>query len=173
MTATLGDILLVFLADRPGSAYDLKQRHEQTFGADRAVDVLRVAQTLSRQEKSGYVRPSTRALPPRSPRVFTLTDAGLRRQFGWLLDVPPDAAGPDVLDRVLLAMAATERATFDAVVARCLAVLEAQRPRPGLPRQDALSVRHARAELAVVMATSAIEWVRHLAQRPRERDAAA
>ncbi|MFI1996359.1 hypothetical protein [Actinoplanes sp. NPDC020271] len=170
MTATLGDILLVFLADSPGSAYELRQRHAQTFGADRGVDVLRVVASLTRQERLGHVRASGRR---RGPRTYTLTENGQRRQRAWMLDVPADASGPDVLDRVLLAMAATDRVTFDAVVASCLVALESQRARPASRRREVVSAPDARAELEAMMASSAIRWVRHLAGRRRERDAAA
>ncbi|BCY11450.1 hypothetical protein [Actinoplanes sp. L3-i22] len=174
MTATLGDILLVFLADRPGTAYDLTQRHAQTFGSARSVDVLRVVAALNRQERLGHVRTSTRKTLPKAPRLYTPTDAGLARQRTWILDVPAGSSAPDVLDRVLLAMVASERATFDAVVAACLAVLEAQRPRPRSRRRESvLSARHARAELEAAMASSTISWVRDLGERPRERDTAA
>ena len=174
MTAILGDILLVFLADRPGTAYDLTQRHAQTFGPERAVDVLRVVAALNRQERLGTVRPSTRKALPRAPRLYTPTDAGLDRQRAWLLGVPGDGTDQEVLDRVLLAMAATDRATFDAVVAACLSALESRRPRPGTRRRPAtLSAGEARAELEAAMAASAIGWVRRLAERPRERDSAA
>ncbi len=169
MTATLGDILLVFLADGPGSAYELRQRHARTFGADRAVDVLRVVAALTRQERLGHVRTGGR----RGPRTYTLTEAGQLRQRAWILDVPPEAGGQDVLDRVLLAMAATDRATFDAVVASCLVALESQRTRPASRRREVVSAPDARAELEAMMASSAIKWVRHLAGRRRERDAAA
>ncbi|GIF09062.1 hypothetical protein [Actinoplanes siamensis] len=167
MTTTLGDTLLVFLADRPGTAYDLRQRHAQTFGERGAVDVLRVVAALKRLERLGHVRTG-------GSKTFTLTDTGHRRQRSWILDVSRDASGQDILDRVLLAMAATERETFDAVVASCLAVLESRRPRGG-PRgpEPLVSAPRARAELDAVMAASALKWVRHLAGRPRERDAAA
>lgn len=169
MTATLGDILLVFLADGPGSAYELRQRHSRTFGPDRAVDVLRVVAALTRQERLGHVRNSGR----RGPRTYTLTEAGVLRQRAWIREVPPESTGQEVLDRVLLAMAATERSTFDAVVAACLAVLEAQRARAGSRKREVVSAQDARAELEAMMASSAIKWVRHLAGRRRERDAAA
>jgi hypothetical protein len=173
MTATLGDILLVFLADRPGSAHELTQRYAQTFGPERAVDVLRVGQTLSRQERLGHVQISNRKTLSKS-RLYTLTDAGRGRQRSWIVDVPEGSSGPDVLDRVLLATAATDRATFDAVVAASLVALGARRPRSGSrKRQPVVTAGHARAELDAAMASTAIEWVRRLAERPRERDAAA
>ncbi|WP_436532987.1 hypothetical protein [Actinoplanes sp. HUAS TT8] len=169
MTATLGDILLVFLADGPGSAYELRQRHARTFGPDRAVDVLRVVATLTRQERLGHVRTSGR----HGPRAYTLTEAGVLRQRAWIRDVPADSGPQDVLDRVLLAMAATDRATFDAVVAAGLDALEAQRARPGSRKRDVLSAPDARAELEAMMASSAIRWVRQVSGRRRERDIAA
>jgi DNA-binding PadR family transcriptional regulator len=173
MTATLGDLLLVFLADRPGTAFDLQQRHAHTFGPDRVVDVTRVGAALNRQERLGHVRTAAVASPG-SRRVCTLTDAGRVRQRAWMLDVPDDPAGADVVDRVLLAMAAADRATFDAVVGACLAALEAQRQRvAGHHTVAVVSARQARAELDDIMADSVLTWLRWLAGRPRGRDAAA
>jgi DNA-binding PadR family transcriptional regulator len=171
MTATLGDILLVFLADEPGTAYELQQRHAQTFGAQRAVDVMRVVSTLNRQERLGYVGTRRRSASTRTPRIYTLTEAGRRRQQSWIVDVPGDVSGPDVVDRVLLATAASGRTTFDAVLASCLTVLESQRPRTGSRKRDpVISARHARAELEAVVTSSVIKWMRELTGRPRERD---
>jgi DNA-binding PadR family transcriptional regulator len=173
MTATLGDLLLVFLADRPGTAYDLQQRHAQTFGADRVVDVTRVGATLNRLERLGYVRTAA-VTRPGTRRVCTLTDAGRARQRAWMLDVPESPGGTDVVDRVLLATTAADRVTFDAVVGACLAVLEAQRQRAASHRTvAAVSARQARAELDDIMADSVLTWLRWLAGRPRGRDAAA
>ncbi|GIE29433.1 hypothetical protein Ait01nite_024780 [Actinoplanes italicus] len=173
MTATLGDLLLVFLADRPGTAYDLQQRHVQTFGPDRVVDVTRVGAALNRLERLEYVRTAA-VVRPGTRRVCTLTDAGRARQRAWLLDVPENPTGGDVVDRVLLAMTAADRVTFDAVVGSCLAALEAQRQRAdGHRTMAAVSARQARAELDDIMADSVLTWLRWLAGRPRGRDAAA
>lgn len=173
MTATLGDILLVFLADRPGSSHDLTQRYAQTFGPERAVDVLRVGQTLSRQERLGYVQIGNRRALSKL-RLYALTEAGLRRQRAWIADLPAGSNAQDALDRVLLATAASDRATFDAVAAAALAVLESRRPQAGSRGLErVVSAQHARDELEAAMASSAIDWVRHLAARTRDRDAAA
>jgi DNA-binding PadR family transcriptional regulator len=172
MTATLGDLLLAFLADRPGTAYDLQQRHVQTFGPDRVVDVARVGAALNRLERLSYVR--TAAVASGSRRVCTLTDTGRARQRAWMLSVPESPTGTDVVDRVLLAIAAADRVTFDAVVGTCLAALEAQRQQAAGHRTvTAMSVRQARAELDDIMADSVLTWLRWLAGRPRGRDVAA
>src|SRR4051794_39794033 len=123
MTSTLGDILLVFLADEPGTAYDLRQRHAQTFGPHRAVDITRVMSTLGRQERFGYVRAEVGA-EKRSRPVCVLTEAGERRQRSWMLDLPQEIGEADVLDRVLLAVTATDRTTFEAVLGSCIAAME-------------------------------------------------
>jgi DNA-binding PadR family transcriptional regulator len=173
MTATLGDLLLVFLADRPGTAYDLQQRHAQTFGSQRAVDVTRIGATLNRQERLGYVRTAA-ATAQSSRRVCTLTETGHHRQRSWLLEIPHDLSEADVIDRVLLAMTAADRATFDTVVAGCLATMETQRRRAGSRRQQPVrSAQHARAELDDMVASSVRAWLRQLAGRARWRDAAA
>ncbi|MEU4623641.1 PadR family transcriptional regulator [Actinoplanes sp. NPDC023801] len=173
MTATLGDLLLVFLADRPGTAYDLQQRHTQTFGPDRVVDVTRVGATLNRLERLGYVRTAA-VVRPGTRRVCTVSDAGRARQRAWLLDVPAGPAGTDVVDRVLLAMTAADRATFDAVVGACLTAMQAQRQRAaGHNTAVAVSAPAARAELDDIMADSVLTWLRRLAGRPRGRDVAA
>jgi DNA-binding PadR family transcriptional regulator len=170
MTATLGDILLVFLADDPGTAHDLQQRHAQTFGPERAVDVLRVVNALARLERLGLIRTSPRKSLPRA-RSYTVSEAGRRRQQSWILEMPPAAGGQDVIERILLAMAATDRATFDAVVASCLSVLESQRlPAEAREQEPVMSVRRVRAEFEDAMTASALTWVRQLAGRPRERD---
>ena len=65
-------------------------------------------------------------------------------------------------------------ATFDTVVADCLAALEAhRRPTDGHRTIAAVSARQARAELDDIMADSVLTWLRWLAGRPRGRDAAA
>ncbi|BCY11529.1 PadR family transcriptional regulator [Actinoplanes sp. L3-i22] len=172
MAATLGEILLVFLADRFGTPYELQQRHGQTFGPQEAVDVTRVMQALARQERLGNVR----LAPVRSgkQRVYALTEAGRRRQRAWIVDVPGNAGGADLVARVLLAMTATDRETFDAVVAACLAVVAAQRRDvSGLPAVRVMSPLRARAKFDDAVSTSLVVWLHDLAAQPRERDAAA
>ncbi|MFC4063679.1 hypothetical protein [Actinoplanes subglobosus] len=171
MTATLGDILLVFLADRPGTAHDLQQRHAQTFGQQRAVDVTRVGATLRRLERQGHVRDLTTAkLAIR--RICTVTDAGRQRQRSWLLDVPAEMTGPEAVDRVLLAMTASDRATFEQVAAACVATLEARHQREARMPRPVMSARYALEEFEDVVTVSAITWISDLTGRCRERDAA-
>ncbi|WIN00624.1 hypothetical protein ACTOB_004339 [Actinoplanes oblitus] len=169
MTATLGDILLVFLADRPATPHELQQRHATTFGPEQVVGINRVVAALNRQEKLGHVRPLDGAAR-RGPRVCALTDAGRDRQRAWLLDVPDRLTRAEVLDRVLLTMAATDRATFEAVIAGCLAVLEPQRRRR--PARARVSAPYALAEYEDAVTATLCEWLRDLAGRTRERDAA-
>ncbi|GAA2710216.1 hypothetical protein [Actinoplanes palleronii] len=169
MAATLGDILLVFLADWPATAYELQQRHATTFGAERAVDVTRVMAALSRQEKLGYVE-LRKGAARKSPRTCALTEAGRLRQRAWILDVPDELSGAEILDRVLLAMAATDRPTFEAVVEQCLTALDAQLPRRR--HRAVVSAPYALAEYEDVVAASTRKWLRELVGRRRERDAA-
>ncbi|MEU4156382.1 hypothetical protein [Actinoplanes sp. NPDC026670] len=164
--------MLVFLADRPGTSYDLQQRHLQTFGSRRAVDVTRIGIVLNRQERVGYVRTAAVASPG-TRRVCTLTDAGRRRQRTWMLEVPPALSEAEVIDRVLLAMTAGDRATFDTVVAACLAVLQSAPSPPDLDPAPVVSARHARAELEEIRTASVLTWLRRLGDRPRGRDIAA
>ncbi|GIE92454.1 hypothetical protein SAMN06264365_14413 [Actinoplanes regularis] len=169
MTATLGDILLVFLADRSGTAHELQQRHAATFGPQRAVGVNRVVAALNRQEKLGHIH-LLKGATQKSPQVCAPTEAGRLRQRAWILEVPPEPDLAEVLDRVLLAMAAADRATFEAVVERCLAALDASRPRRRA--RAVVSAPHALAEYDDVVAASLRKWLRGLAGRPRDRDAA-
>ncbi|XVU28764.1 hypothetical protein ACQPZJ_17415 [Actinoplanes sp. CA-054009] len=169
MTATLGNILLVFLADRPGTAHELQQRHAQTFGRERSVDIARVLAALRRQERLGYV--GTETSRPRRPLTCFLTDAGYEHQRSWMLDVPPGVTGEDVIVRVLLATAAADRETFDAVIDSCLRTLKAQRP-GGRRSRPVLAAGNALAEYEDALSTSLQAWLRRLAGRPRERDAA-
>ncbi len=169
MTATLGDILLVFLADRPATAYELQQRHAATFGPQRAVGVNRVVAALNRQEKLGHIH-LLRGVTRKAPQVCATTEAGRLRQRAWILEVPPGPGVAEVLDRVLLAMAAADRATFEAVVQRCLAAMEASRSRRRA--RPVVSAPNALAEYDDVVAASLRKWLRGLAGRPRERDAA-
>jgi DNA-binding PadR family transcriptional regulator len=169
---TLGDVLLVLLADRGGTAHDIQQRHAATFGPQMRVDISRVTWTLTRQERLGYVRAA--ASPARSrQRRYELTETGARRQRMWLLRVPPDADPDDVRTRVLLAIEATDRATFDMVVQVCLAHLELSRLRtdPGHP-DAALSPQSARAELINAGLAAEVNWLHSLRSRPRRRDQA-
>ncbi|XVV15911.1 hypothetical protein ACQP2X_16635 [Actinoplanes sp. CA-131856] len=169
MTATLGNILLVFLADRPGTAHELQQRHAQTFGRERSVDIARVLAALRRQERLGYVGTEAPA-QPRRPVVCFLTDAGHARQRAWMLGVPADVTGEDVMARVLLATAAADRETFDAVIESCLTALKSQRSRTRRPAM--LEAGSALTEYEDAVAASLVAWLRRLAGRPRRRDAA-
>ncbi|MEU8817532.1 hypothetical protein [Actinoplanes sp. NPDC048796] len=170
MTATLGNILLVFLADRPGTAHELQQRHAETFGRERSVDIARVLAALRRQERLGSVGTEA-ASQPRRPVVCFLTDAGYARQRSWMLGVPPDVTGEDIIVRVLLATAAADRETFDAVIESCLTALKSQRSRSR--RAAVLEAGSALAEYEDTVAASLQTWLRRLAGRPRRRDAAA
>ncbi|MEV4348762.1 hypothetical protein AB0J83_30260 [Actinoplanes sp. NPDC049596] len=168
MTATLGNILLVFLADRPGTAHELQQRHAQTFGRERSVDIARVLAALRRQDRLGHVGTEA-ANRPRSPLIFSLTDAGYARQRAWMLGVPPDVTGEDVIVRVLLATAAADRETFEAVIDSCLAALKRPSRRAATP---VLEAHNALAEYEDALTASLRSWLRRLAGRPRVRDAA-
>ncbi|WP_189330257.1 hypothetical protein [Actinoplanes ianthinogenes] len=162
-------MLLVFLADRPATPHELQQRHAGTFGPQRAVGINRVVAALSRQEKLGHVRLLNGATR-RAPRVCTLTDSGRERQHAWILDVPGRLTPAEVLDRVLLTMAATDRATFEEVIARCLAVLEPQRRRR--TTRAMVSAPHALAEYEDAVTSTLCTWLRDLSGRTRDRDAA-
>jgi len=163
----LGDVLLVLLAAGSGTAHDLQLRHAATVGPDQRVEVTRIGWALRRAERNGDVR-STAA--PRRPkqRLFELTTAGEQRQRAWLLGVPADATAEDILVRVLLAVETADRATFDELVAVCLARLEAR----VLPAHHGgtVSARTAREELAEASASAELAWLRELSARPRERD---
>lgn len=163
----LGDVLLVLLGDGPGTTYDLQRRHNAAFGPDERVDISRVSWTLIRQERLGDVRVINAARPAKQRR-FELTDAGRRHQREWLLRVPADATFDDVRTRVLLAVAAADRPTFETVVAVCLAHVElSMRPSPS----DApLSPGRARAELAGAVLAAQLAWLQGLRHRPRDRD---
>jgi DNA-binding PadR family transcriptional regulator len=171
MTVTLGDILLVFLADQPATAFELQKRYVDTFGTEHAVDVTRVMAVLTRQERSGLVRPET-ARRASTQRLRALTEAGHRRQRSWLLDVRRDTGTDEILTRVLLALTAADRPTFDTVTGSCLAVLELRRlhARTTHPAADALSARQARAQFDETIAASMLEWLGKLRNSPRKRD---
>jgi len=165
----LGDVLLVLLGGRPGTTHDVQRRHAETFGPDEQVDISRVAWTLSRQERLGFVRAVATAAQPRQRR-YELTEAGGRRQRSWLLRVPSTFTPEDIRTRVLLAVTATDRATFDMVVGVCLAHLELSRLRePGLSA-PVLSAAAARAELADAALAAEVAWLHSLRTRHRERD---
>lgn len=169
---TLGDVLLVLLADQGGTAHDIQQRHAGAFGPEKRVDISRVTWTLTRQERLGFVRAA--ASPARSrQRRYELTETGDRRQRMWLLRVPPDADAEDVRTRALLAIEATDRATFDMVIQVCLAHLELSRLRadPGQP-DAALSTQSARAELTDATLAAEVRWLQSLRTRQRQRDRA-
>ncbi|GAA4607660.1 DNA-binding PadR family transcriptional regulator [Actinoplanes octamycinicus] len=169
MTATLGDMLLVFLADRPATPYELQQRHAATFGPEHAVGINRVVNAVNRQERLGHVRLLNGAAR-RAPRVCTLTETGRERQRAWLLDIPQQLTRSEVLDRVLLTMAAADRETFETVIAGCLAVLEPQRRRRHTTAT--VSAPHALAEYEDAVTGALCKWLRDLSGRTRDRDAA-
>jgi hypothetical protein len=87
----------------------------------------------------------------------------------WLLRVPPDAGADEVRTRVLLAIEATDRATFDMVVSVCLAHLELSRLRTDIHR-EALSAEAARAELTDATLAAEVGWLQSLRTRQRQRD---
>lgn len=168
--AALGDVLLVLLGDRPGTAHDLQQRHNATFGPAERVDISRVSWTLTRQERLGFVRAANASRPAKQLQ-FELTDAGVRRQRMWMLRVPADFTPDDIRSRVLLAVTATDRSTFETVVAVCLALLELHRLRTEEPQPAAvLSPASARAELADAALAAQLSWLQNLRSRPRDRD---
>jgi hypothetical protein len=168
--AALGDVLLVLLGDGAGTAHDLQRRHNATFGPDERVDISRVSWTLTRQERLGFVRAVAVPGQPKQRR-FELTEAGGRRQRTWLLRVPADAGADDIRTRVLLAVAAADRSTFEMVVAVCLAHLELSRLRTdGTRPAAALSADRARAELAEAALTAQFTWLQGMRSRPRDRD---
>jgi DNA-binding PadR family transcriptional regulator len=168
--AALSDVLLVLLADRPGTSHQLQGRHIEALGPDARVDITRIAWTLARQERLGLVR-TTAASAQAKQRVYALTEAGSRRQRMWLLRLPADAGPDDIRTRVLLAVEATDRDTFETVVAVCLAHLELSRL-PGDPdgREPALTSQVARTELADASLAAQLDWLRRLRARPRKRD---
>src|SRR5687768_18143833 len=108
MTTTLGDVLLVLLADGPGGALELQQRHAEALGPGRRVDIARVVSTAARLERLHYIRQHPEL--SRGPRrVWQLTESGQRRQRSWILDLSRDADQEDILVRVLLAVATADR----------------------------------------------------------------
>jgi DNA-binding PadR family transcriptional regulator len=168
--AALGDVLLVLLGDQPGTAHDLQQRHNATFGPQERVDISRVSWMLTRQERLGYVR-AANASRPAKQRQFELTEAGARRQRMWMLRVPADCTPDDIRTRVLLAVTAADRSTFETVVAVCLALLELNTLRVDEPQPTAvLSAASARAELAAAALAAQLSWLQTLRSRPRDRD---
>ncbi|MGX6601294.1 hypothetical protein ACWKSP_04015 [Micromonosporaceae bacterium Da 78-11] len=173
MTSTLGDLLLVLLADEPGTANELQQRHARTFGQEHAIDVTRIISTLTRQERLGYLRAEIAQARGARP-VCSVTEAGRRRQQAWLLELGPEASEADVRDRVLLAVTATDRPTFDTVLGSCIAAMEARRRRADVGEPAAaVSVREALAEFDGAMTSSVLDWLHHLRGRPRTRDVTA
>ena len=165
---TLGDVLLVLLADSGGTAHDIQRRHAATFGGAQRVDISRVAWTLSRQERLGFVRSAASPTHARQRR-YELTETGERRQRMWLLRVPPEAGAEEIRTRVLLAIEATDRATFEMVVSVCLAHLELSRLRTEL-NKTALSAEAARAELTDATLAAEVGWLQSLRTRQRQRD---
>ena len=122
MDSALGNVLLVLLSDRPATAHDLHRRHTDTFSDQYPVDISRVAITLSRLERLGHVR-SSRTPSPDKRKVCDLTETGRRQQRAWMLEIPPESGPPEVVLRVLLAVAAADRPTLDAVLDSCIAVM--------------------------------------------------
>ncbi|WP_433378457.1 hypothetical protein ACQPZX_11720 [Actinoplanes sp. CA-142083] len=166
---TLGDVLLVLLADRGGTAHDIQRRHAGTFGSGQRVDISRVAWTLSRHERLGLVRSAASPTHARQRR-YEITETGERRQRMWLLRVPPDAGAEEVRTRVLVAIEATDRATFEMVVSVCLAHVELSRLRTEPSQAAALSAESARAELSDATLAAEVGWLHNLRTRRRQRD---
>ncbi|GAA2642761.1 hypothetical protein [Paractinoplanes durhamensis] len=170
MTVALGDVLLVLLGDGPATAYELRRRHVETFGAGDSVDIARVGPALNRLERLGHAR--TDGLPG-TRRRFLLTEAGERRQRTWLLDVRDDVSPEEIRIRGLLAVAVTDRATFDTVIGSCLAVLELQQIRARAEAGGSLiSVRHARHAHEELLVAATLDWLRGLRAGRRLRDVA-
>ena len=169
MTA-LGDVLLVLLSDGGGTAHDIQRRHAATFGPDHSVDIARVTWTLSRQERLGFVRSAGSPTQARQ-RHWELTEEGSRRQRMWMLRMPSDVSTDDVCTRVLLAIEATDRPTFEMVLSVCLAHLELTRLRADPAARDApLTAEAARAELGDATLASEVGWLQMLRTRQRVRD---
>ena len=166
----LGDVLLVLLADHGGTAHDIQRRHNATLGPDQRIDISRVNWTLTRQERLGLVRSAASPLHARQ-RQWELTETGSRRQRMWLLRVPADFTPDDIRTRVLLAIEAADRATYEMVVSVCLAHLELTRLRTEQPHPERpLSAETARAELAEAALLAEVAWLQTLRTRHRERD---
>ena len=167
--AALSDVLLVLVGAEPGTAHDIQRRHARAFGADQSVDVTRVVKTLAREERLGSV--TTASTGRAQQRLYALTEAGDRRQRAWMLRVPAGAGADDIRVRVLLALAAADRVTYESVLSACVAHLELLRPRTDPPAPDAaLSPEEARRELADAYLNAQLVWVRDLRARRRDRD---
>lgn len=167
MTTTLGDAVLVLLADRPATAHELHRRHAEALGPQRQVDITRVVATLTRQERLGYIRADPE-LSRGQRRVWVLTGAGQQRQRSWIL-AGEGADHEDVVVRALLAVAAADRATFDTVIAACLRTMELRRRRPAR-RTGPVSAPQALADFDQALAVTTLDWLRRLSGRPREQD---
>jgi hypothetical protein len=136
------------------------------------VDISRITWTLAREERLGSVR--TTGSPGRAKPEYELTATGERRQRTWMLRVPDDVTPDDILVRALLAIQVADRATFETIVAVCLAHVELNRLGDAdLRREGALTPKTARAELADAALAAQLGWLQTLRTRPRERDAAA
>ncbi|WP_033341554.1 hypothetical protein [Catenuloplanes japonicus] len=166
MTTTLADVLLVLLSDGPRTVQDLHQRHRDTLGPARQVDITRVVSTMTRLERLGHIRPDA-ARSRAQYRVWTVTDAGHRSWRAWILDVRAGAAQEDIVVRALLALAATDRPTYETVIAACTACLETRRHHPR--RRRPLSAPDALDDLDDAVAATALRWLRRLRTRPRAR----
>jgi hypothetical protein len=166
----LGDVLLVLLADSGGTAHDIQRRHAATFGSAQSVDIARVTWTLTRQERLGFTRSAASPTHARQ-RHWELTEEGSRRQRMWMLRMPSDFSAEDVRTRVLLAIEAADRPTFEMVLSVCLAHLELTRLRaePGRPGAT-LTADAARAERADAGLASEVTWLQNLRLRRRDRD---
>ena len=169
MAVTLGDILLVLLDDRPGTAHDLHQRHAATLASVYPVDIGRVVSSLGRQGRSGYVDAGETPAGSRK-RMWQLTDDGHDRQRAWLLDIRPGASVQEILIRTLLALEAADRGTFEAVVDSCVTVVEQRRSLLNAKRARTVEVAGALAEYERAELTTLIDWLRSLRARPRRRD---
>ncbi|GIF23483.1 DNA-binding PadR family transcriptional regulator [Actinoplanes tereljensis] len=165
MSATLGDILLVMLGDRPASAYELRQRHAEALGAAHRLDVRRVEVALVRLQRVGHVY-TDQVLSHGAKRVWSITEAGRHRQRSWIVDVGPEEAVEDLVARVLIALAATDRATFEAVVESCLTRFEGRRPRVAR-RAGVTTPAEARSAFDTEVAKATLRWLQQLRTHDR------
>jgi len=172
VAVTLGDLLLVLLGDVSASAHQVQQRHAATFGSLYPAEITRVMPVLRRQAAFGYIRPGGTAARNNQP-VWQLTETGRHRQHAWQLDIRPGADSHELLIRVLLAVEAADRGTYEAVIDTCLAMVEQRRNQSRLRRGPMLATADVRAEFARVESAALVEWLRKLRGRYRRRDQAA
>ncbi|MEU4237548.1 hypothetical protein [Actinoplanes sp. NPDC026619] len=163
MAATLGDLLLVLLHDRPGSSHELRQRHAAALGPRNEVNIKRVEAALTRQQRLGYVR-TEEALSRGRKRVWVLTDAGRRRGRDWLLEDGPGSEVEDVVVRALIALAA-DGIDVEAVVGSGVAALERRLPRPVAGGRHLGTIAEVRAAYEDETVKATLRWLRRLHAR--------